>query len=171
MAEALNTITAPIKHRARVTPNIFRSGCKLSGISSLSAFRRRAPRLQWLSSCDNKFLEHAAALLVIFKLIETRTCRREQDDISRLRELDGQLHGAVKRVRLTQGDALRQDLTRFFPRPLRSEWRGAPRWRKGLAQRRVGTAFILAAENHDQRPGKASTALRAASTLVAFESL
>src|SRR5271154_2420209 len=91
-----------MKHSASVTPNNCRSGCKLRGIvepfltGNSSRCRFQIVRSRSVLQLRDQLLENAAAMLVVLKLVKTRTGRREQDDIASpravCRDFNGTLH-------------------------------------------------------------------------------
>jgi hypothetical protein len=132
MAEALKTITAPMKHRARVTPI-------RSCLSGLQAARHLYPFpetiRQWdrwrllrtlLQFCATKLLENAAAMLVVFKLIEAGTGRREQHGVARLRVFRAAMRTSLpQRTGILERARHRSDQPRFFQPTRRSAAPGA----------------------------------------------
>src|ERR1700758_771985 len=94
-----------MKQSARVTPNNWRSGAKLRGIVDLLG-RRRAGG--FAGEARDQLLEDAAAMLVIFKLIETGTSGREQNGVARLGAFAGQMDGAFERPSVFDGHSLVQ---------------------------------------------------------------
>ena len=126
MAEALKTITAPIRHSASVTPKSLPVG--------LQATRHRYPLWAGSSarpiafpSLRDQLLEHAAAMLVIFELIEARTRRREQHDVARPRALRRQLDGAVERAGVHARDGVAQIRGDLFRGRADQQSRAVPR--------------------------------------------
>jgi hypothetical protein len=57
-----------------------------------------------ISEFRDEILERTAAMLVVFELIETRACRRKQDNVAGPGVFGGQVHSAVERPRVCGGN-------------------------------------------------------------------
>ena len=118
----------------------------------------------------NSLFEHAPAVLVIVEHIEAGAGGRQQHDVARRCRLQSTLITAscIERARLI-GRGL-QAARRFcrLPRPSEQLFDALANERRKHA---VITAFIFAAEDHDDLRSNASSAFIVESTLVAFESL
>src|SRR5580704_13125398 len=105
-ADALNTITAPMKHSASVTPNNCRSGCKLRGIVGTFLERDFSSRhpgcaaARFAPEPRHKLLENAVTVLVVFELVETGAGRRKKHHISGLRAFRSDLNSTANRARM-----------------------------------------------------------------------
>src|SRR5208337_1688297 len=101
-AEALKIITVPSRHNTSVTPNSQRSVSERLA-KSFTPIRRivRGGRIQ----LSNQLFEDPSALLVILKLVEAGASRGQKHDVSRLRGMCGNLHGAVQRGGAFDGHA------------------------------------------------------------------
>src|SRR5262249_24572029 len=105
-------ITAPNKHNASVAPESQRSFSRVFGTCSPSPFRAPPQRARARGSrgipllqLAHEFLENAATMLVVFKLIETGTGRREHPDIAGPGSRKRDFHGAFERSGALQGHA------------------------------------------------------------------
>src|SRR5215469_3241496 len=108
-AEALKIITAPSRHSASVTMNSHLSFSRRLGILSPRVHRIRPSRTRFrpqsLFQPAHQLLEHPAAMLVVLKLIEAGTGRREQHDVSRMGGAEGCLDSGFERSRWCDGHA------------------------------------------------------------------
>src|SRR5580700_7661098 len=70
IADALKTITAPMKQRAAVAPNSFGSGSRLRGTVDTPGSFPVARLARLARERPDEFLENAPAMLVILELVE-----------------------------------------------------------------------------------------------------
>src|SRR5580704_1301160 len=139
-AEALKTMSAPIRHRASVVPNIHRSVWIGRGMCFPENLSRGESGRVFFFKFTDELLEDASAVLVIFKLVEARAGGRQQHGVAGLRAPRGCLHGARQRPRALHGDdaaKLRFDLVRRAADEQRQARMAAQR----LAQNLVVAAF------------------------------
>ena len=116
----------------------------------IRSFRAGSSAACFSASSADELLENASAMLVILKLVEARAGRSQQNRVAGLRALGGDFHGARHRSRALDGNdaaKLRFDLVRGAA-DQQHHARVPP---QRIAQDRVIAAFVLAAQNHQQR--------------------
>ena len=95
----------------------------------------------------NELLENAAAMFVIFKLVEAGACGREQDNVAGLRRARSDFHRAMQCPRTFDGDAA-GDLAFDFLGGSADEQGKNCLFTQRRLQNRVVAALVLAAENN-----------------------
>ena len=122
------------------------------------------------SSFDDKFLENAAAMLVIFKLIEAGARGREQHHVARFRASHAISTARLDRSRVLHRDGITQLRRDFFGS--RADEKPTARAREAAHEARCNALPLsLPPRITISEPGNASMAFSVASTFVAFESL
>src|SRR5215475_9649398 len=96
-ADALKIMTAPSRHRPKVTTNNHRSFSSLLGMAFPRIYRIRV-QTPGLARCQaaNQFLEDAPPMLVVFELIEAGASRRQQHHVARMRGTECRVHRAFQ---------------------------------------------------------------------------
>src|SRR5262249_21257622 len=101
----------------------------------------------------HEVLKHPAAVLVVLKLIEAGTSRRQQDDITGASDLRGALDSPLERLSLVDGDAT-CDLRLDFRCGRSDQQRKDAFFAQKRLKRRVVAALISAPENDENAAGE-----------------
>ncbi len=101
----------------------------------------------------DQLFENAAAVFVIFELIEAGTGRGEQNRVAGLNVPRSDVQSLLQGSGIFEGDGIAEISGDFFGR-FADKQREARAFVQQLAERSVGAAFIAAAENDHQRSGK-----------------
>lgn len=109
-------------------------------------------------------------MLIVFELIETGACRRQQNDVSGLGTLGSELYRPLKRFGVNVRHNISQ-IRRDFFRGGADEQRRFCACAQRLAQRRVWAAFVLASKDYEQRARKRFDGFESRIDVGAFESL
>ena len=164
-------MTAPTRHRASVDQEQPPIGFELARHRLIPPDRGRRGLRRMRREHADQLLEDAAAMLVIFKLIEAGAGRRQQNGVARPRAFEGQLPRRAPAFPRAPAARRRRAALRSFPPPRRSAEPCARALPQRLGSGAKSLPLSLPPRITSRPPGKASSALSVASTLVALESL